>query len=66
MIVVEINFGVNQSEDIIVNQGDDPDSLAEEFVAQHGLNPKFISIISDHIRRQIDSKPDRPASPLGC
>ena len=54
MVVLEIDFGTNRKDDVVVCYGDDPRDLAEKFVEKHSLKASAIDPICNTINEAID------------
>ena len=53
MMVIDINYGKGTGE-ILVHFGDDPEMLAQHFVAENGLKPAAVAVIAKHVRTTIE------------
>jgi hypothetical protein len=55
MMVIEINFGKNKKDDIVVHFGDNPTLLAETFVKKHKLKERAVPTIANHIIDTVEA-----------
>ena len=51
---IEIKFGKGKSDTVLVNLGDDPNHLAQQFVLKHELKKSFVAIISQYLSNTIN------------
>eukprot|EP01031_Cornospumella_fuschlensis_P035546 gene35546-43102_t len=54
MMEIEIKFGKGKTDHVIVHYGDDPLSLAQDFVDRHRLKPSSVNVIAEYIRNTIE------------
>jgi hypothetical protein len=54
-MVIEINFGKNKKDDIVVHFGDNPTLLAETFVKKHKLKERAVPTIVNHIIDTVEA-----------